>query len=139
MGTEFKSLKHSDFVALMVRSDRKEIIAEEHRQIVSKKIEGSFEANKSNPSLNRFPHSVCFDHSRVILPTEKRGNYINGNYVDGFESPKRFICTQAPTQQTCYDFYRMLWMEQVQMVVMLCQKREDGKDKCYPYWSQEEQ
>ncbi|XP_061706716.1 receptor-type tyrosine-protein phosphatase epsilon-like [Cydia pomonella] len=140
MGTEFKDLKHSDFVALMARSDREEIIAEEHRQILKKEIEGSFEASESNPGLNRFPHSVCFDHSRVILPTErKRGNYINANYVDGFESPKRYVLAEAPKQQTCYDWYRLLWMEQVQIVVMLCKKREDGKNKCYPYWSEVEQ
>lgn len=140
MATEFKDLKQSDFVALMARSDRKEIIAGEHKQILSKEIEGSFDANERNLGLNRFPHKVCFDHSRVILPTEKkRGNYINANYVDGFECSKRFICTEAPTQRTCYDFYRMLWMEQVQIVVMLCQKKEDGKDKCYPYWNEAEQ
>ncbi|CAH2095655.1 unnamed protein product [Euphydryas editha] len=30
-------------------------------------------------------------------------------------------------------------MEQVQIIVMLTQKKENGKEKCYPYWSDVEQ
>ncbi|CAG9792676.1 unnamed protein product [Diatraea saccharalis] len=56
MDTEFKDLKHSDFVALMARSDREEIIVEEHQQILNKEVVGSFEANNSNPGLNQFIH-----------------------------------------------------------------------------------
>ncbi|AAV98009.1 protein tyrosine phosphatase [Cotesia plutellae polydnavirus] len=136
----YDELKSVDFMALMERSDCEVLIAAEHQKIMSEKIQGTFEAEKANKSLNRYADAVCFDHSRVILPTERNGgNYINANYVDGFEHSKKFICGQAPTRRTCYDFYRMLWMEHVQIVVMLCKKKENGREKCHPYWSEEEQ
>lgn len=140
MAETFQELKQADFVALMEKSDCEELIVAEHQEIISKKIEGTFEADKNNRSLNRYPHAVCFDHSRVILPTERNlGDYINANYIDGFEYPKKFICGQAPTRRTCYDFYRMLWMEHVQIIVILCQKKENGREKCYPYWGDVEE
>lgn len=140
MAETFEELKHADFMALMEKSDCEEIIIAEHQEIISKKTEGTFEADKNNRGLNRYAHAVCFDHSRVTLPTERnRGNYINANYINGFEHTKKFICGQAPTHRTCYDFYRMLWMEHVQIIVMLCQKKENGREKCYPYWSDVEQ
>ena len=140
MARKFEELTYTNFMALMESRDYKQIINVEHQQIISEKIEGTFKANNDNKSLNRFVDTVCFDHSRVVLPTERnRGNYINANYVDGFEYNKKFICGQAPTRRTCYDFYRMLWMEHVSIIVMLCQIKENGKEKCYPYWSDVEQ
>ncbi|KAH0547068.1 hypothetical protein KQX54_016922 [Cotesia glomerata] len=140
MDRTIDELKYVDFMALMERSDCEVLIAAEHQKIISEKIQGTCEAEKANRSLNRYAHAVCFDHSRVILPTERnRGNYINANYVDGFEHSKKFICGQAPTRHTCYDFYRMLWMEHVQIIVMLCRKKENDREKCHPYWSDVEQ
>nr|ACE75203.1 protein tyrosine phosphatase [Glyptapanteles flavicoxis] len=140
MAEIFKELNHAEFMALMEKSNCEDIIIAEHQQIISRRLEGTFEADKNNRSLNRFAHAVCFDHSRVILPKERnRGDYINANYINGFEHTKKFICGQAPTRRTCYDFYRMLWMEHVQIIVMLCQKKENGKEKCHPYWSDVEQ
>ncbi|KAG8041583.1 hypothetical protein G9C98_002876 [Cotesia typhae] len=136
----YEELKYADFLALMYRTDCKKVIDAEHQRVISEEVEGTFTAEKENRSLNRFAHAVCFDHSRVILPTERnRGNYINANYIDGFEYTKKFICGEAPTRHTCYDFYRILWMEQVQIIVMLTQKKENGREKCYPYWSDAEQ
>lgn len=140
MATPYKDLKYADFMALMERRDREEVIKTEHKQVISEKISGTFEASKNNSCLNRFGHCVCFDHSRVVLPNEKnRGTYINANYVNGFAYKNKFICGEAPTQRTSYDFYRMIWMEHVQVIVMLCRKIEGGKEKCFPYWSEEEQ
>lgn len=140
MAKTFKELNHAEFAALMECDDCKKIITAEHQEIISAKIEGTFVATEGNRSLNRYADAVCFDHSRVILPTERnRGDYINANYVDGFEHRKKFICGQAPTRHTVYDFYRMLWMEHVQIIVMLCQTKEKGREKCYPYWSTVEQ
>ncbi|XP_063218590.1 tyrosine-protein phosphatase non-receptor type 9-like [Bacillus rossius redtenbacheri] len=140
MATTFEALKHAEFMALMESSDCEKVIYTEHQEIISRKLEGTFEADKANQSLKRYAASVCFDHSRVVLPTEKeRGNFINANYISGFKQTKRFICGEAPTRRTCYDFYRMLWMEHAQIIVMLCQKKENGKEKCYPYWSEKEE
>lgn len=96
MAKTFEDLKYEDFMALMDRSDREQIISAEHQDIVSMKIDGTFEANKANKNLNRFTHTVCFDHSRVILPTERDwGSYINANYIGGFEHDKKFICGEV--------------------------------------------
>lgn len=49
-----------------------------------------------NISKNRYNESLCFDHTRVILPTENgSSDYINANYVDGYKQKNKFIMTQG--------------------------------------------
>lgn len=66
-----EELKYADFLTLMYRSDCEEVTFAEHQKVICEKVEGTFTAKKENRCLNRFAHAVCFDHSRVILPTER--------------------------------------------------------------------
>ncbi|XP_057318431.1 tyrosine-protein phosphatase non-receptor type 9-like [Microplitis mediator] len=137
---KFRTQNYTEFLSLVEKSDFEEVVTREHKKIMDQKVEGTFNESMKpeNRGLNRYLDMLSFDHSRVALPAEKnRGDYINANYVDGFEYKKKFICTQAPLQQTAYDFWRMVWMHHTRIIVMLC-KIKENKKQCFPYWNETE-
>ena len=55
-------------------------------------------------SLNKLP----YDHSRVKLQPDQEGSdYINANFVPGFNSPREFIATQGRSK-LCTDIKKHL-------------------------------
>ncbi|KAJ8896269.1 hypothetical protein PR048_001613 [Dryococelus australis] len=135
MNTFFRDLTYTYFIKLVEKNDFIEIVQQDHKQILREEVNSKTLQITLTEDFYRYQNRVCFDYSRVILPVEKRyGNYINANYVNGYEYDKKYICTQAPLKHTCYDFWRMGWMNDTQIIVMLCQKIEDKKEKCYAYW-----
>lgn len=90
-----------------------------------------------NRPKNRFTNIVPYDHSRVkLLPTddEEGSDYINANYIPGYNSPREFIVTQGPLYCTRDDFWRMLWEQNSRAIVMLTRCMEKGREKCDRYW-----
>ncbi|XP_065346978.1 receptor-type tyrosine-protein phosphatase epsilon-like isoform X2 [Cloeon dipterum] len=90
-----------------------------------------------NKSKNRYAYLAAYDWSRVklvLLPGDKNSDYINANYVDGYERPKAYIAGQGPTEDTLDDFWRMVWQEKVSLIVMVTNLVERGKKKCEKYW-----
>ncbi|XP_071293133.1 receptor-type tyrosine-protein phosphatase kappa isoform X3 [Agelaius tricolor] len=90
-----------------------------------------------NRTKNRYGNIIAYDHSRVILqPVEDdpSSDYINANYIDGYQRPSHYIATQGPVHETVYDFWRMIWQEQSACVVMVTNLVEVGRVKCYKYW-----
>ncbi|PIO75970.1 Protein-tyrosine phosphatase [Teladorsagia circumcincta] len=79
---------------------------------------------------------VCTDTSRVVLtwPNPAAGDYIHANWITEPDVAKKFICTQAPTDNTVEDFWRMIWQEKCKSIIMLCNLTECGKKKCEQYW-----
>ncbi len=55
-------------------------------------------------------------------------------YVDGYKNSRAYISTQAPTEETVVDFWRMIWQERVMVIVMLTRLTENGKVKSLLYW-----
>ncbi|KAF6030557.1 hypothetical protein EB796_011138 [Bugula neritina] len=89
-----------------------------------------------NTSKNRWVDILPFDHSRVkLLPAdeEEGSDYINANYMPGYTSKREYIATQGPLPGTIDHFWRMIWEQNVTMIVMLTQLIERGK-KCEQYW-----
>ncbi|KAI6192927.1 Receptor-type tyrosine-protein phosphatase S [Aphelenchoides fujianensis] len=106
-----------------------------------------------NVARNRYKDVLCADRERVVLAPSGPGmpDYIHANHVRGppLNPEQHFICTQArtavssllkplrlqgPTAATTPDFWRMVRQENVQAIVMLCETRELGKEKCSQYW-----
>ena len=88
--------------------------------------------------FNRYFDILPAAHSRVVLNiinNDHETDYINANYVKGLGTDHRsYIAAQGPTQNTLKDFVRMLWEQDVCVIVMLTKLREGPKAKCEPYF-----
>jgi protein tyrosine phosphatase len=48
--------------------------------------------------------------------------------------PNAYIVTQGPTEDTVFDFWRMVWQENVSCIVMLTKTFDFTKVMCVQYW-----
>ena len=79
--------------------------------------------------------SVSDEHTRVRLTPAKCGkkgctsssDYINANYVDGTDRAKAYIATQGPLPSSFGKFWRMVWEQQSQVIVMMTNLVEGGQ------------
>ncbi|AAZ30023.1 PTP1 [Bracoviriform indiense] len=114
------------------------ILEREHSQILEEEVTYSSNAitMPENWFKNRYWNTSCFDYNRVILPTEDgKSDFINASHVDGHNTEGRFLCCQAPLQETAQDFWNMVFAYQARVIVMLTKTVERGREACYPYWS----
>ncbi|XP_027881037.1 receptor-type tyrosine-protein phosphatase V-like isoform X1 [Xiphophorus couchianus] len=99
---------------------------------------GSSEANREK---NRYHCILPYDHCRVRLSVQNQNpnsDYINANFVPGGGSERDFICTQGPISNTLADFWRMVWEQNVRIIIMVTALREKNTVLCEKYWSLEE-
>ena len=59
--------------------------------------------------------------------------FINASWIH-IPYPCYFIATQGPLQTTIEDFFIMCKEYEVQLIIMLSNLEEDGKEKCAKYW-----
>lgn len=98
-------------------------------------------AQEINRCKNRYKDILPYDITRVILTKDSEipgSDYINANYIKGASNSMEYIASQGPLPNTVVDFWRMIWECEIKIVIMACNERESGKQKCECYWPEEE-
>ena len=76
------------------------------------------------------------DLNRVRLSEDSATDYINASHVqiDVAGVICDYIACQGPLPHTTDDFWEMMWLHEVTVIVMLTRDMEAGKVKCHRYW-----
>jgi protein tyrosine phosphatase len=90
---------------------------------------------RENNNKNRYPDVLPLETTRVKLDGGDCSDYINANFISDVEGNRKYITTQGPTEPTIIDFWRMIWIHKVNVIVMLTKEVENGVNKSYRYWS----
>ncbi|CAH2100798.1 unnamed protein product [Euphydryas editha] len=133
----FAPLKDTEFVIRSTHPKYTDIIADEYFRICQEPIKGTYENWKKpkNKNKNLFGNIPCWDNSRVVLhQTSDGADYINGNYVSGFDLQRKFIATEQPMVSTLGNFWTMIWKENTRVIVMLNGSEEEAQQS-YLYLS----
>ncbi|KAL5486438.1 hypothetical protein EMCRGX_G018913 [Ephydatia muelleri] len=114
---------------------------EQEYKSLKQQSEGSRDIAKMpcNASKNRFANIYPYDDGRVKLkeiPGVAGSDYINASYINGYKYENCYIAAQGPTENTLATFWRMIWENRVQNIVMLTKCIEGGKKKCEQYFSE---
>lgn len=130
-----------DFIAWVTRSqaDSDFRFAEEFESIRDVGRDQSHEASDipENRGKNRYVNVLAYDRTRVKLSytdDEVGSDYINANYIHGYNHPRAYIATQGPLPGTTDDFWRMIWEQNTFVIVMATQCVERNRVKCHQYW-----
>lgn len=102
------------------------------------------EAEKEDNRIkNRYADILPYDHSRVKLRVNYEDNghedscssdYINANYIPGFNSEREYIATQGPMHSTIPHFWQMVWEQNTTVIAMLSDLMEKNRPKVSLYW-----
>ncbi|XP_014003320.1 receptor-type tyrosine-protein phosphatase beta isoform X1 [Salmo salar] len=90
-----------------------------------------------NRGKNRYNNILPYDLTRVKLSyvdDDPCSDYINASYIPGNNFRREYIATQGPLPGTKDDFWKMVWEQNVNNIVMVTQCVEKGRVKCDHYW-----
>ncbi|OMJ73414.1 hypothetical protein SteCoe_27894 [Stentor coeruleus] len=82
--------------------------------------------------FNRYIDILAYERNAVKLP-----EFINASYISGVFDPeqrRKFIATQGPLPVTIQAFWKMVWVNGVRSIFMLCGMQECQVGKCQIYW-----
>ncbi|XP_070763118.1 tyrosine-protein phosphatase non-receptor type 9 isoform X2 [Enoplosus armatus] len=114
----------------------------EYEELRNEPSPGTFHCAQSayNQERNRYGDVLCLDQTRVRLKARRneRSDYINASFMDGYKQRNAYIGTQGPLEKTYSDFWRMVWEQNVLVIVMTTRTDEGSRRKCGQYWPLEE-
>ncbi|KAM6351088.1 tyrosine-protein phosphatase non-receptor type 9-like isoform 1-T1 [Alca torda] len=123
-----------------VSCKQKRGIYEEYEDIRRRSPAGTFVCSLApyNQEKNRYGDVPCLDQTRVKLAKPyscpELTDYINASFMDGYKQRNAYIGTQGPLENTYSDFWRMVWEQNVLVIVMTTRLEEGGRRKCGQYW-----
>ncbi|PSN57248.1 hypothetical protein C0J52_02540 [Blattella germanica] len=83
------------------------------------------ENRRKNRYCNILPYLVDGD------PTS---HYINASFIKGYSVDIEYIACQGPLEDTCQDFWRMVYQHDVHVIAMVTNLVEQNKLKCHQYY-----
>ncbi|XP_020278990.1 tyrosine-protein phosphatase 10D isoform X3 [Pseudomyrmex gracilis] len=92
---------------------------------------------QANRKKNRYSDILPYDFSRVkleVIDNDPNTDYINASFIKGYTGEDEYIACQGPKEETTYDFWRMVDQYNINIIVMLTQLVEKGKEKCHQYY-----
>ena len=89
--------------------------------------------NEGDSVKDRYSDIKSYSHNMVTINQGK--NYINASPINIIKS-NYFISTQGPKKETIEDFWIMVWEYKCNVIVMLCNEIEGGREKCAKYWDE---
>ncbi|EDV21074.1 uncharacterized protein TRIADDRAFT_60483 [Trichoplax adhaerens] len=102
--------------------------------MVSSNAELPANIERKNRFINVVPNKLSRVNLRPILG-DVTSEYINANYVRGYlGKPRSYIATQAPLTNTVTDFWRMIWENNVKVILMATALDINGSSQCSQYW-----
>ncbi|KAJ1105417.1 hypothetical protein NDU88_002823 [Pleurodeles waltl] len=113
----------------------------EYENIQKKRVDGgecSTARLPENAERNRYQDVLPYDDCRVELVPTKENNtgYINASHIKVTVAGEEwdYIATQGPLQNTCQDFWQMVWEQGVAIIAMVTAEEEGGREKSFRYW-----
>ncbi|XP_052064448.1 receptor-type tyrosine-protein phosphatase alpha-like [Mytilus californianus] len=131
------SIKVNELKDYIYKRQLNEVLEDEYKKIPYGDLHPTTKAHqKENLQKNRFKTTFPYDHTRVVLEPghETSSDYINANYVDGFEKERCYIASQGPLKDTISDHWKMIWQNNTRKIIMLTNLVECTNRKCERYW-----
>ncbi|XP_043912939.1 receptor-type tyrosine-protein phosphatase beta isoform X2 [Protopterus annectens] len=122
-----------------LQADSNYLLSEEYEHLKDVGRNQSFDTAllPENRGKNRYNNILPYDSSRVKLSyvdDDLYTDYVNASYIPGNNFRREYIATQGPLPGTKDDFWKMIWEQNVQNIVMVTQCVEKGRVKCDHYW-----
>lgn len=101
------------------------------QRIIDDDLQHKYRLDQSNPNC-RYRDIITYIDNKIILKSTR--NYINASWIH-IPFPNYFIATQGPLPHTIDDFWTMCYENDIEIIIMLCNLRENNVDKCADYWN----
>lgn len=108
-----------------------------YKEVENRGLTTKIANNLLNIERNRYIDVLPFDQCRIVLGSDannQHSSYINASPVSIKRAHRNYILAQGPLENTCNDFWQMIWEQRVPAVIMLNRIVENGRDKCATYF-----
>ncbi|XGW20841.1 hypothetical protein V3C99_004094 [Haemonchus contortus] len=107
-----------------------------YKEVEGRGLTTKIAKNLLNMDRNRYVDVLPFDQCRIVLgsSTNEDDSYINASPVSIKQAHRNYILAQGPLENTCNDFWQMIWEQNVPAVIMLNKIMESGRHKCAVYF-----